>query len=51
MPDLKRWPDLINAIRLRWGDWFGDTLPDPGTSSQRQGGSARRRRRRRRRRK
>jgi ATP-dependent DNA helicase RecG len=51
MPELKRWPELVNAIRIRWGDWFGDTLPDPGSSPQRQGSSTRRRRRRRRRRK
>ncbi|MFT5685465.1 MAG: ATP-dependent DNA helicase RecG, partial [Myxococcota bacterium] len=50
-PELTHWPELINAIRFRWGEWFGDTLPDATISAQRQGSSARRRRRRRRRRK
>ena len=50
-PELTRWPELVDAIRHRWGQWFGDSLPDLATSTQRQGSSARRRRRRRRRRK
>ena len=50
-PELTRWPELIEAIRHRWGQWFGGSLPDLATSTQRQGSSARRRRRRRRRRK
>ncbi|MEL6347980.1 MAG: hypothetical protein AAFV53_33040, partial [Myxococcota bacterium] len=31
-PTLRRWPALVNAIRQRWGDWFGDTLPAAGKS-------------------
>jgi ATP-dependent DNA helicase RecG len=50
-PELTRWPELISAIRSRWGEWFGDSLPDSAGGAQRQGSSARRRRRRRRRRK
>ena len=44
---LRRWPELVQAVQDRWGEWFGDSLPRP--SAIRAPGTRRRRRRRRRR--
>jgi ATP-dependent DNA helicase RecG len=52
-PGMRRWTEFGQAVRMRWGEWLGDGLPEPtaraeGERSPGSGGGRRRRRRRRR---
>jgi ATP-dependent DNA helicase RecG len=55
-PGMRRWTDFGSALRLRWGEWLGEGLPEnsprpeSGGSAAEGSASGRRRRRRRRRR-